>query len=182
MAGLRPGRVVGKGKGKGKGKAKAEESEEEESEVAELRRMVRWLSQEMEALRRVVKDGFKKNRRELRGYRDLMDKDWEEHGSEVSEGGSENMVEMLEETRGLRRERRRLRRQELWKRWDKVKATGTESEEESDLGGDTGTESEQEVEVGNGEVGEKEEDEEEEEEEEQEEEEEEEEEEEGEEQ
>jgi hypothetical protein len=90
-----------------KGKADEEEQEEEGTELsrvyAELRRLSKLVKAMGVELGR-VSWGYTKARRELRGFRDLLDEDWEmESETEESEGGSEEGEEARKELKSLRK-------------------------------------------------------------------------------
>jgi hypothetical protein len=96
--GTRPGK-------KGKGKEREEESES--SEMARMRAEMRRLADLVEGMGdelRKVSWGYTKARRELRGFRDLLDEDWEmESESGKSEEGSEEDERVVEELKKLKR-------------------------------------------------------------------------------
>jgi hypothetical protein len=69
----------------------------------------------------------------IRQVGELIDTDWEENGSEGSEERTESGEDLGEEAIGLRRERRRMKREGMWSEWAKE----TESEESEDLGMET---------------------------------------------
>ncbi len=123
------------------------------SELAELRREVgymgetiRALGQEVLKLKLAVLDGFKKNRREIRQFRELLDSDWEEYSEGSESGGGngeeeeEGMKEVKEELRELRRGWRRGRRAEMWRKW-----MGSEEEQEVEERRRKESESEEEI-------------------------------------
>jgi len=140
---------VNKGKGKEREETEAEETENErESEMTGLRRQVAELQEEvkvgndllftMGAAVAEMSDRmtflFKKNRRELRLMRDVLDEDWEENGSEGSEEEVENGEELEEEMIRLRRTRRRLKREGMWKKFRRSDEESDDSNESEDLG------------------------------------------------
>jgi hypothetical protein len=91
VKGLRPGR------GKGKEKEIVEKRErvrgKSEMEVAELWKEVKLLRRVVMEMRKEIGEGFKKNRWEIRGLRDLLDGDWEE-GSELE--SAEEVMDRME--------------------------------------------------------------------------------------